>query len=269
YLNFGVENYVDNFDADNQNPSTTLRTISSGISLFPGAGIPTLTLNLRNHNRDNNINTLAIDLSGTVPDTTDIRENNNTRDLTVQMSYDVNFFQLRNSITLSYIASDRNDLFGTTRLGGVPNLTETSSNVELVSVRTQYQIPLVTTVNFARNDNKFAGGLNKFNFSLWGGRAEYTLFDNKLRTYIGTNLTSAVGNTALDDTTQSRTDYKRFGMNVGARFEFSPGNFVLIDGHLIRFNDSGGTINTNTGAFIVANPSFTDRIFRLYYEKRF
>lgn len=269
YLDFGFENYLDNFDADNQNPSTRLRTITSGFSIFPGPGMPNLTFSLRNHNRDNDIDSLFVDLSGTFPDTTDTRENNNTKDLTVQLNYDVNFYQLQNAITLSYIASNRDDLFGTTRPGGVPNLTETSSNVELISVRTQYQIPLVTTINFARNDNKFAGGTNAFNFKLFGAKAEYALFNKKLRTYFGTNYTSASGNSALTDTTRSLTDYNRLDLNLGARYEITPGHFVLIDGHLIRFNDNGGLFNTNTNSFTVSNPSFSDRIFRLYYEKRF
>ncbi|NIR50468.1 hypothetical protein GWO43_18335 [candidate division KSB1 bacterium] len=268
-VNLGLENYLDNFDPDNRNPDTKLRTITTGLSIFPGRGLPNLTFNLRNHNRDNDIDSLFFDNTGTLPDTTDIRENNNTRDLTVQLSHDVNFHQLRNSITLSYITSDRDDAFGESRPGGIPNLTETSSNVQLLSVRTQYQIPLVTTINFSRNDNQFAGGRNEFNFKSFGAKAEYSLLDRRLHTYFGTNFTTASGNTVLTDSTASVTDYNRIDFSLGARWEISRGHFVHIDGHLIRFSDSGGRFNTKQGAFIRTNPSFTDRIFRFYYEKRF
>ncbi|MFQ5770822.1 MAG: hypothetical protein ACE5HX_09810, partial [bacterium] len=275
YLNFGLEDYKDNFDTSNQNPSTKLQTINSGISIFPGAGLPNLTFNLRNYVRDNNKSAIdslftANPLSPSGQDTslTDNREYNLTRDLSVQLNYDVNFFQLRNSITLSYIASDRDDRFGTSRLDGV-NLTETSSNVQLFSVRTQYQIPLTTTINFAHNDNKFTGGTNNFKFNLLGARAEYLFFNRKLQTYAGINYTTASGVTTLTDSTNALTDYKRLGFNVGARFEISSGQYVFIDGHIIEFNDNGGTLNTILGTLTTSNPSYTDRIFRLYYEKRF
>lgn len=265
YLNLGIENYQDNFDPDDQNLTTRLTTVNSGISFFPGPGLPNLTVNFRNHNRNNGEVDLDIDTSSAVPDTTDNRENNDTRDVSVQLNYDVDFMQLRNSITVSYITSDRNDHFGTSRLDGI-NLTETSSNVELVSVRTQYRFPLTTTINFARNENKFSGGQNNFKFNLLGARAEYAFFNRKLRTHFATNYTTAAGLTTIDDTTQTITDYKRLAFNIGARFEFASGHFLYLDGHLIRFDDAGGTFTPTTSTL---NPSFTDRIFRIYYEKRF
>ena len=121
---------------------------------------------------------------------------------------------------MSYIASDRDDRF--------LSLTETSSNVQLFSVRTQYEFPLITTINFARNENKFTGGADNFNFNLLGGRAEYSFFNKRLQTYFSTNYTSASGVTSITDTTQTITNYTRLGFNLGARFAISPGHFILI-----------------------------------------
>ncbi|MFQ5864208.1 MAG: hypothetical protein ACE5IW_03160 [bacterium] len=275
YLNVGYEHYLDNFEADNQNPSTKLNTFNYGISIYPGPRLPSLTFSLRNHNRDNDVATIdslftSNQFNPTGEDTTltDNRENNNTRDLSVQLNYDVNLLQLNHTISVSYITSDRDDRFGSTRLTG-QNLSEIASNVQIFSWRTKYQFPLTTTLSFARNDNKFAAGSNTFNFKMIGGKAEYFLFNRKLQTYFGTNFTTASGTTAIDDTTQSVTDYKRTDFNLGARFEIAPGHYILLDSHIIRFLDNGGERNTNTGAFITQNPSFTDRIFRIYYEKRF
>ena len=272
YLNFGLEHYKDNFNPDDDNAPTNLRTVTTGFSFYPGQGLPNITFNLRNHNRDNNIDSLLIDLSNGLPDTTDNREDNNTKDLTVQLSYDAHFFNLRHSISLSYITSDRNDRFNQSRVTvlGLPS-TETSSNVEVFSVRTRYEIPLVTTINFARNDNSFSGGLNSFNFKMFGAKAEYKLLRQRLNTYFGINFTTASGVSATDTTATgvtSITDYKRTTFNFGARYEFIPGNFILLDGNLVSFNDKGSTLNTTTGV-LDPNPSFTDRIFRVYYEKRF
>jgi hypothetical protein len=265
FLNLGYELYDDNFSQDNNNPITKLRTFNYGISIFPGPGLPNLNFNMRNYNRDNDVNQLDIDLtSPSGPDTTDNRENNNTRDISVQLNYDVNILQLNHTITLGYIASDRDDRFGR-------NLTNLSSNVQTFSIRTQYQIPLVTTFTFARNDNKFAAGLNTFNFNMFGGRAEYLFFNKKLKTYSGVNYVSASGlniNAVVNDSTI--TDYNRLAFSAGVRFEITPGHSIRIDGQIIRFLDHGKTVVTIPGGRLVKeNPSFTDRMFRLFYEKRF
>lgn len=269
YLNLGFENYDDNFNGDEQDPATDLQTVTTGFSIFPGPGLPNLSFNLRSHARDNGISTQRVDtlvvdeVTGvpTVLDTVDNRENNNTRDLSVQLNYDTRFLNLSHSISLSYINSNRDDQF-------VP-LTENSSNVQVISVRSVYPFPLVTTINFVRNDNEFAAGLNTFNFKMFGAKAEYRWLNNRLNTYFATNLTSASGVSSSDSSTVSSvTDYNRIAINAGARFQISPGQFVLLDGSLIRFNDNGFTVDAATGLQVV-NPSFSDRILRLYYEKRF
>lgn len=285
YLNFGFENYKDNFDADNQNPRTDLQTLSAGFSIYPDPRYPNLTFSLRNHNRDNDVTSVSFDSTFTPNltqptgfDTTftfaDFREKNKTMDWSIQASYDLNFMQLKHSVSVNYIASGRNDgfsdVFRLQPLGkDTVNLRETSSNVQLFSVRTQYQIPLTTTFNFIRNENKFASGLNNFKFNMFGGNAEYLWLNQKLRTYFGINLTTASGVTTLDTTRQTITDYTRLGFTLGARFDITPGQVVSIDGQLIKFNDDGGTFDTVLSTFTPTNPSFTDRIFRLYYEKRF
>ncbi|RMF70280.1 MAG: hypothetical protein D6743_00500 [Calditrichaeota bacterium] len=272
YLNFGFEHYKDNFDTNDQNPPTNLRTVDTGFSIFPGRNLPTLTFTLRSHNRDNNIDSLFIDLTSTTPDTLDEREDNTTRDVSVQLNYDVHFFNLNHSISVSYITSDRDDRFSFTRADSL-NPQETSSNVQVVTVRTKYRFPLMTTVTFARNDNKFGqfvqNGINKFNFKMFGVRADYALLHKKLTPFAALNFTTASGATSLTDSTRTITDYSRTDFSLGFRYEFTPGHFLFAEGHLIRFSDSGGTFDVINKTFLTTNPSFTDRIFRLYYEKRF
>jgi len=271
YLNLGFENYDDNFRPKDNNATTKLQTLSYGLSLFPGSGFPNLTVSMREHYRDNNVDTVAVDLTSRLPVITDTRENNKTNDLTVQLNYDVNLLNVNHAVSLSFITSDRNDRFNLDPFriqAGIPS-TETSSNVQVVSVRTTYQVPLTTTFNFARNDNNFSAGLNTFNFKMFGARADYHLMNRKLQTYFGTNYTSASGKSSIDgQVTSSTTDYNRLQFNLGARFEITPGHSIFMDTSLINFSDNGGTFDTTTGAF-TPNPSFTDRIFRLYYEKRF
>ncbi len=268
YLNLGFESYDDNFDADDQNPATNLQTISTGVSIYPGRGLPNLSFNLRNHSRDNGIATQTLDTLSVTPmivDTLDNREDNTTRDVSVQLNYDTRFANLNHSISVSWISSGRNDKF-------VP-LTENSSNVQLLSVRSVYPFPLTTTVNFARNSNDFSDGLNTFEFNMFGAKGEYRLLNDRLNTYLGINFTSASGQT-FSDTTQTSlptaiSDYKRIAFTGGARFEISSGHFVMLDASLIKFDDNGATFDPAAPTIPIPNPSFTDRILRVYYEKRF
>ncbi|MCZ6819545.1 MAG: hypothetical protein O7G31_08645, partial [Calditrichaeota bacterium] len=258
YLNFGLEAYQDNFDSDNGVPSTNLTTLSAGFSIYPGAGWPSLTLNLRNHERDNGIDSLFVG-----PDLLTRGENNSTTDWSVMANYDTRFMGLAHTVSVSYIRSDRNDKFSPA--------TETSSNVQVVTVRTLYQIPLTTTINFARNENNFADGLNEFEFNMFGAKAEYALLKRRLNTYLGITFTSASGVSAIDTatvTSGTKTDYNRAALNTGARFEISPGHFIMVDASLIDFSDNGSTFDAVSG-ILTPNPSFTDRIVRLFYEKRF
>lgn len=262
YLNLGFEHYVDNFDADDDNPSTDLNTISSGFSVYPGQNLPSLTFNLRNHIRDNGIDSVFVKL-GTVPtDTLAIidGENNNSQDWSVQMNYDTHFLNVDHNVSLSFINNSRTDDF-------IPT-SESSSNVQVFTVRTRYQFPLVTTINFARNDNDFGSGLSKFKFTMFGLKGEYSFWNKKVRSYAGVNVTSAEGASVAGIIATSVTDYTRTAFNFGARFEISTGHYVLLDGNLINFNDNGATFDTTTNA-LVGNPSFSDSIFRLFYEKRF
>ncbi|RMD87083.1 MAG: hypothetical protein D6813_14060, partial [Calditrichaeota bacterium] len=268
FVNLGFERYIDNFDQNNQSPATALSTFIYGISIFPGSRYPSLSVNVRNHNRDNDIEQLIIEQTVSGQVTKDLREDNTTRDIAVQFNYDINLFQLEHSITIGYILSDRTDRFGSTRLTG-PNLSDVNSNIQTFNLRTRYRFPLTTNFTFARNDNSFAKGLNNFKFNMYGIRFEYQFLHRKLQTYFGTNVTSASGTTVfLGTTNQAITDYTRTAFNLGLRFDISSKHFILIDGHIIRFNDNGGTFDTSTQSFISRNPSFTDRLLRIYLESR-
>ncbi|MFQ5707671.1 MAG: hypothetical protein ACE5HO_09500 [bacterium] len=255
FVNFGFERYRDNFSRDNGSPSTKLNTFYYGMTLYPGQGLPNFSFNFRNHNRDNDINQFL------TTDPVDPRENNTTKDLSAQVNYDVRLLQLDHTVSFSYIKSDRNDHFGRV-------LSDLASNVELFSIRTQHRIPLVTTFSFARNDNKFGGGANTFNFKMYGLKMEYLLFNRRLRTHLNSNFTSGSGSN-LAGTVLTISDYSRVALNLGLRLEITPGQFVTIDGHLIKFSDNGRTVDNTTNLVLSSNPSFTDRILRVYYEKRF
>lgn len=264
YVNLGLEKYIDNFDSDDDNPSTDLNTISTGFSIYPGRNLPSLTFNLRNHIRDNGISdSVFVKLGGpTLTDTLAFinGENNNSKDWSVQMNYDTQFFNVTHNISVSFINNNRTDDF-------VPT-SESSSNVQVFTVRTRYQFPLITTINFARNDNDFGSGLSKFKFTMFGVKGEYAFWNNKLKSYAGFNVTSAEGASVVGGIQTSITDYTRTAINFGTRFEISTGHYFLLDGNLINFSDNGKTLDGTTG-LLTGNPSFSDNIFRLFYEKRF
>jgi hypothetical protein len=172
---------------------------------------------------------------------------------------------------MSLIRSNRNDIFSANRLIGIPSF-ESTSNVGLFSVRSRYQIPLVTTVTIARNNNDFSGGLSEFKFTMAGVRFEYFFLNRTLQTYFLTNFTSASGvavtSAATAATPTAITDYNRTTLGIGGRFEISRGQFVALDGSLGFFADNGQSFDFTTQQ-LMANPSFTDKTIRFLYEKRF
>jgi len=254
YLNLGFDNYDDNFRSDDLNSPTGLQTINTGFSIYPGQGWPTFNVNMRNYSRKKDIDFL---INGA--DTTFVGEQNDTRDLTLQVNYNTQIMNLKHAISFSFINSARNDQF-------LPS-AESASNIQMINIRTNYQIPLVTTINFARNDNNFANGLNTFKFNMIGLKGEYPFFNNRLTAHAALNFTSASGGTGANAIGGAVTDYKRTAFNTGARFDITPQQLLGLEAGLISFQDNGFTRDAATVSN--RNPSFTDSVIRFYYEQRF
>jgi hypothetical protein len=291
FLALGFERYNDHFNNLDGRPKTALNTWQFGLSVFWDPDLPSLNFNFRNHSRDNGIDSLFISNFGGNPDTTDLRENNATRDFSLSLNYDVTAFNLDHTITLSLMNSGRVDNFKrvVTRraISG-----DVASNLKSISVRTRYQMPITSTITFATNDNDIAGGQSLFKYNMFSGRVDYDFsqqrtesrsslnnFSNEnrdlqLRTYAAFNTVSASGGTnptaAIAASGVNVIDYKQTGFQLGGSLQFKQQHELVLDLSLLNYKDRGG-VQTIIGGVttLTPNPSFKNSLLRAYYSFRF
>jgi hypothetical protein len=256
YVNLGYEDYLDNFSEQNANPSISLKTLNYGITFYPGQGLPQITLGMRDHYRDNGVELLETRIlnSGVTIDTTtvDNRERTIYHDLSAQLGYDVHLFDLRHTLSLSFTSSRNIDDYNSTRLPGFLS-REINTSIAMVSWATQFAIPLKATLSFATNQNNGALQQSNLDYSMIGGAAEYTIVRDRLSSYIDgrrIRMAGATGTTSSLDRDQAR---------LGLTFNIAKQHTLKADADFINMKTSGSGTSS----------SYTDKLFRLRYDKYF
>jgi hypothetical protein len=262
YLTFGYEDYIDNFSQDDASPSLDLKTLNYAITIYPGPGLPYLNVSMRDHYRDNGINSIEADTLyfSSTQDTviySDGREKQIDRDFALQLGYDAALFDVNHTISLSFMNSGRTDDYKSTRLGTSAS-QELSTNVQMISLRTSYHVPLRTTISYSSNKNSMSGSGSDFNYSMFGLLTEYNFLNGKLATFAELRMTSASATTS----SSAAIDYDRNHYRIGGNYQISPRQIISLDANWIHFNDNANAGNAN-------NTSYTDGIYRIRYEKYF
>ncbi len=268
YASVGFEDFKDNFGQEDDNPAVTLRTVNLGLSYYPGPHLPTITFSMKNYLRDNGIDQFSTQVSplGTV-DTTDTREQSLTRDISLNISYDFNALNLKHNATVSVVNSRLIDHFSSDRPTTV-GAQDVLTTLQMVSLRSEFQRPLTTTLTFATNRNEATGGRSTIQFDLFTGRADYRLLNDQLTVYGGLRYVAASG-AQLTTTllTVAKVDYKQTGLLFGASYQPGQHHNFMLDVELIDYKDNGTTLDPATGT-MTPNPSYKNRVVRLFYEYR-
>ena len=246
-----------------------LETHQLGINFFPGNGLPNLNLNYKTYQRNNGV---AV-FDNTSLNSVDERENNTTKELNINVNYDVRLFNLRHNLSVNYIKLDKTDALQGSRMM-MPNFLPVAINndIQSFSLQTRYQIPLRTTVSYSGNKNSFLGGLNLFEFSSIDARADYSMFQEKLNLYTGFRRFNASGGTQTNLPGAAYLGslvikYDKTQFNVGARLILKRKHQFIIDLTSIDFKDNGGYYDADNQ--FVVNPSFKDYMVRFRYELQF
>lgn len=277
YLQFGYENYDDNFSQEDGRPITKLSVLEYSAGFYPGATYPRLYFHLRNYYRDNRLAVLDTALvydeytDEFVDLPVDERENNLNQDLSLQLAYNIPAFQARHDLSVGYLTSNRMDRRTNLLVNAMNPSTDLSAIVQMISVRSVFDnLPLTTLISFATNRNDALGGASKLQFTLFNIGAEYALLQNKLSLFTDLYTNSASGKTKVTVPTPSGPnsstfyqDFTRTVFRIGGLYRITSTHFILLDWNIIKFADSGVD---NLGH---SNPSFTDQMLRLRYEKRF
>ncbi|MCR4437883.1 MAG: hypothetical protein QHJ34_02415 [bacterium] len=254
FCTLGMERYQDNFSRDNGQPALDLTTFSVALSYFPGKGLPRVSVDYRRRLRDNGVDSLY----AAQADTFAIGENNLTQDYMVQLAQDFELFDLRHTASLNWITSDRADRLASRRLVG-GYASDVSTAMRVLSLRSKWNVPLVTTVNYAWNDNEALGGTSQFNFKMGDLGAEYRLLGEQLVLNGSVRRISAHGLIGTDGTIK----YNKTSYLLGAVYRPVPSLFLHLDLSYINFIDRG--INADGSP----RPSYDDLLARLRVEKRF
>jgi hypothetical protein len=185
YLNLGWESHKNNTISidDVVDPRLVQNTFTTGITLNPGQGLPTVTTSMKYFTRDNNVDqTTSIEQTlASGADTVivvDNRELNELLSSNVSLTYILRFAQIENTIAFNVMSSDMNNL-----VIGYQGLLR-SSNLYGLNLRTEWGIPLTTTLSIRNNTNQLYDESNPnfqsniFNTIRLG--SSYSLFAGKL-----------------------------------------------------------------------------------------
>ncbi|MCF6238678.1 MAG: hypothetical protein L3J79_07695, partial [Candidatus Marinimicrobia bacterium] len=180
YLNVGWQSYKNNTTSLDpvSDPRLVQNAFSGGITLNPGRGLPTISTNMKFFTRDNNIDDTTHSWVGDSTIIIDNRELNESLSTNVNLAYILKTGQVNNTFSFNLMRSDMNntviDREGLLR----------ASNLYGLNLRSEWGIPLTTTLSIRNNRNQLydtedpSYQSNTFNTYRLG--AGYRLFSNHL-----------------------------------------------------------------------------------------
>lgn len=261
YLNLGFEAMKDNVLSMDENlePRTALTSYIGGFTFNPGHGLPTFSANFKSYTRDNSIDTVSADTSGF---TNDPRILDNTLSSSINLVYNLRLGNVQNNINLNYMNSGRNDL----RVGS-KGLMQSADLIGL-NLRSEWTIPLITTLTVRRNMNQLfvkSNPLYRSNqYLTLGGAASYNLFNGRL------NLRSGLSQIMSDQESYSTTD------SVLVNSQENQLKFELSTRYRFRPINVGNTSAKSQLAFMLdmrryagENYNYVDRTYFVRYEMNF
>ncbi len=259
YITLGYEQYADNFSEENSNPAIDLRTLNYAVTLLPGGNYPQFNISLRDQLRDNHVDTISVhsyQISSLLDSTTVLRDEREKiwfRDLALQASQNFRLFDLSHQISLGYISSRNIDDHRGARSSGYisPELT---NRIVLLSLTTRFLTPLTTTLSYSNNVMNGAG-IPDLDYNTLGFSSEYRLLQNRLSTFADWQYSAIEQKQPQGDLSQNRMQ-----LRLGARWQVSPGQIVMLEGQLWRYRMELDD---------AADQSDTDTILRLRFDRYF
>lgn len=150
YLNLGWQSYKNNTTSQDpiDDPRLVQNAFSGGITLNPGRGLPTVSTNIKFFSRDNNIDEVTQTIVGDTTIVTDSRELNESLSSNVNLTYLLQTGQINNTLSFNMMRSNMDNLV----IGNEGMLR--SSNLLGINIRSDWGIPLTTTLAVRNNTNQ-------------------------------------------------------------------------------------------------------------------
>lgn len=255
YLNIGFEKFLEDISAEDDGLDSTApndyHSLNIGVSWFPqGSRLPRISVNWKNYERNNGLDTL--DYANAV--------NYQNTDLSFQVGYDIQLFDMNHSLNVSHIANNRADGFDRT-------IADFENSIQMFSLRTKYQIPLTTVVSYAKNDNNASGGNYNFNYNMLSLSGAYRMLNDKLNLTAGYSSTSASGSnlTSVDNLGNPLpqpemtpySEYSKSAFSIGGSYAVMRRHLILWDMSFVNYNDK------------LADKSYSNNYFRIRYQMQY
>ncbi len=168
FLTLGFRHYHNNLQ-NNKTSTTTNRNIYANLSYFPLGNFPEITIGYNNYSRNNDISADSIASVLYRP------EDNQSNSINFSTGYRFNFLNLKQRVGFNLTNYRRTDIY---------KYAESSSDYMSINLRTQYNIPLQTQLEFVLQQTETGAGTSresKLDLATVGAGAQYT-FQNLLTT---------------------------------------------------------------------------------------
>ncbi|MFN2126953.1 MAG: hypothetical protein ACK2TU_03750, partial [Anaerolineales bacterium] len=132
FLSLGYRQYHNNLQ-DNKSHTTTNRNFNVNLSYFPMGNLPEITIGYNNYSRDNGVSKDSLESILNRP------EDNQTNSINFATGYRFNLINLKHRVGLNVMSYNRTDIF---------KYAESSSNYLALNLRSQYNFPLETILEF-------------------------------------------------------------------------------------------------------------------------
>lgn len=279
---------LENNLADDKLNTTVTTSFDGGLSIYPGKDLPRISLNIRDYERDNSIDTTGFNSLGLFEDK---RELTSTITSTFSIGYDANAFGFKHTINLNISNSEKTDDFEDKRLDeefndldgdgvfepddgetfndygidGLPNTGDFGENDSMFSsfvssnftstqisvvVNTKYDIPLKTQLQFLQNNNE-TSGISKFTYTVLSAGGEYLMLNKKL------TLNGALKHSS----TSGGIQFSENRISIGARYKIGANQSILAKADFSKRTENATETNKEK--------SFSDTIFRARYSLSF
>ena len=271
YLTLGYENFKDNLAQEDASPSVDLQTLNYSLSWYPGTGYPYISASLQTHYRDNGIDALRtftqdLGSEGDSSYVLDFRDNQKHRDLSLNIGYDLNLWSRVHALQFSLLNSAMQDRFKSTRPIESQGFyaQEYSTDLWMISWSSQLQQNLRTTAQFAANRNSVSED-SDYRYQTFGGMAEWSFLQRALTAFGELRYTSSENSFELPSsnglTAKTTSEYSRLLFRFGGWWQINRSMRLTIDSNIYSIQQTNGIDPQKT--------DYSDRIFRLRYEKLF
>ncbi|MCK5519845.1 MAG: hypothetical protein KAI81_01925, partial [Candidatus Marinimicrobia bacterium] len=227
FLNLKYSTQRDNLIEGIKQYTTSGKTNSIGLNLMPGAGFPSMNINMRVFTRSNNasrVDTLVqqssevTSLNSLLYSYNDPRVNSQNSSQMINISQPARFFGMKNTINISYMLSKRQDLVPN-RPPGYNDISMDMESLTLTAI-SHVKKNLIQTLSHNRTRNSTSSMQYNYNISTY--KLDTRFFDNKVRNSLNLKYTRAFGMVNFSQyTARSDLSIILFGNNLQFSYLFN------------------------------------------------